>query len=778
MKLLLPNFLKKYIMKLKLLFFLLILSVQSYGQQRLFHLPIDLKENNKTLTLGDLGGLNNPQYSDPDLNNDGINDLIVFDRTDNRFFTFINNGTPNTIDYTYAPKYAKNFPDANKWALTRDYNCDGIPDLFARPIQPIDGIAVWQGSYNSNNELIFSRIPFYPNPVWFTDVLFYYTPASNFPAVVNVINTDIPAIDDIDGDGDLDILSFRQTGGYMVYYENMSQEMGYGCDSLIFELRTDCWGRFLESPVTNDVNLSTGIDSCYGTIYFVGKGEKGNQLDTIHGLNNGSSRHAGSFTLSLDLNNDGAKEILLGDISFSNMTMLTNGYNADTAWMNAKDSNFPSYDVPIQMDIFPAAFHLDVNNDNKKDLLIAPNEPNASENILCTQFYENQTSDAFPDFQYIQDDFLVGDMLDVGAGAAPTFFDYNADGLEDLIVGSYGQFTLTGVDKGRLFLYENTGTATEPEFSLVNADYLSVSALNLKGLVPTFGDIDGDNDEDLMLGLADGTLYFFENTAGAGNPATFANVVPQYQGIDVGTNAAPQLIDLNRDGLMDMVIGEFSGVATFHENSGTIGNPQFSVVTTPFPNNSLGAIDVRPIGNSRGFATPQFYDNNGNYELFVGSETGSIYHYDSIDNNLGGMFALRSLNFSNLYEGYYVKIAISDINNDGFRDFVIGNERGGVRFYSLDTSTTFTNRIIKKEALTINLYPNPTTDFIVLDFEENIYKNITIQIVNTLGQLIQNQSFDTINQTERIELNNLPKGLYYCRVQADKGSWIQSFIIR
>ena len=45
--------------------------------------------------------------------------------------------------------------------------------------------------------------------------------------------------------------------------------------------------------------------------------------------------------------------------------MLTNGYNADTAWMNAKDSNFPSYDVPIQMDIFPAAFHLDVNNDNK-----------------------------------------------------------------------------------------------------------------------------------------------------------------------------------------------------------------------------------------------------------------------------------------------------------------------------------------------------------------------------------------------------------------------------
>lgn len=767
-------------MKQKLLFLLLILSIKSYGQQQLFNLPINLKENNQTLAFGDAGGLNNPQYSDPDLNNDGINDLMVFDRTDGRFLTFINNGTPNTVDYTYAPQYEANFPKVNKWALSRDYNCDGIPDLFARPLEAIDGIAVWQGSYNANNELTFTRITFYPNPVWFRDVLFYYT-IGGFPAALNVINTDIPAIDDIDGDGDLDVLSFRQTGGYMVYYENMSQELGYGCDSLIFEERTDCWGRFMESVSTNDVKLSPNVDSCYGTKYFLyGKDGKNNPYDTLQGINNGGVRHAGSFTLSFDLNNDGKKEILLGDISFSNMTMLTNGYNADTAWMTAKDSDFPSYDVPIRMDIFPAAFYLDVNNDNKKDLLIAPNEPNASENILCTQWYQNQTSDAFPDFQYTQDDFLVGEMLDVGAGAAPTFFDYNADGLQDLVVGSHGQFTITGVGKGRLHLYGNTGTSTAPEFTLIDADYLNVSALDIKGVIPTFGDIDGDGDEDLIIGLADGTLYFFENTAGAGVAATFAPVVPQYQGIDVGTNAAPQLIDLNRDGLMDMVIGEYSGVATYHENSGTIGNPQFSVVTTPFPNNSLGAIDVRPIGDSKGYATPQFYDNNGIYELFVGTERGQIFHYDSIDNNLNGMFALRSDNFSNLYEGYFIKMAIADINNDGFQDFVIGNERGGIRFYSLDTNTVSVspNQIMSKENLEIKLYPNPTTDFIVLNFEKTIYENVQISIVNALGQVIQNQTFKSINQQERIELNRLPQGVYYCRVQTEKGNWVQAFIVR
>jgi hypothetical protein len=767
-------------MKQKLMFFLLILSVQSFGQQRLFNLPIDLKEDGTTLSLGDVGGLNNPQYSDPDLNNDGINDLMIFDRTDNRFFTFINNGTPNTVDYTYAPQYEANFPNVNKWALSRDYNCDGIPDLFARPLEPIDGIAVWKGSYNSNNELTFTRVSLYPSPVWFKDVLFYYT-LGGFPAAVNVINTDIPAIDDIDGDGDLDILSFRQTGGWMTYYENMSQELGYGCDSLIFEERTDCWGRFFESPLANNLNLSPSIDSCYGTSYFIyGKSNPNHPNDTIHTTNNGSIRqHAGSTTLTFDLNNDGKKEVLLGDISFSNMTMLINNYNSDTAWMTAKDSIFPNYDVPIQMDIFPAAFHLDVNNDNKKDLLVAPNEPNASENILCTQWYQNQTSDEFPDFQYVQDDFLVGDMVDVGAGAAPTFFDYNGDGLKDLVVGSHGQFTITGIGKGRLHLYENTGTSTEPEFTLIDADYLTVSALNVKGVIPTFGDIDGDGDEDLIIGLAEGTLYFYENTAGAGNTAIFAAVVPQYQGIDIGTNAAPQLIDLNRDGLMDLVIGEYSGVATYHENSGTIGNPQFSVVTTPFPNNSLGAIDVRPIGDSKGYATPQFYDNNGNYELFVGSERGQIFHYDSIDGNLNGFFTLRSTNFSNLYEGYLVKMAIADINNDGFKDFVIGNERGGIRFYSLDTNTISVSTIlVPKENLAIKLYPNPTTDFIVLNFGEIVYENMQISIINSLGQIVQNQTITAKNQQERIELNNLPQGLYYCRVQTEKGNWIQSFMVR
>lgn len=755
-----------------------LLTIQT-NAQLLYNLPVDFVENGQTLTLGDFGGFNNPQFSAADLNNDGIDDLVVFEKTDNRFFTFINGGTPNTVDYTYAPEYMENFPLATRWALMRDYNCDGIMDLFGRPTDPVDGIRVWRGSYNANNELTFTQVSLNPAPPYqniLSDVLFYYI-SSGFPAVVNVINTDIPSIDDIDNDGDLDVLSFRQTGGYMIHYQNMSVELGYGCDSLIFELRTDCWGRFRESATTNNVTLSPSIDSCVGTIYFVG-GKEGNPFDTITGINNGSVRHAGSTTLSFDLDNDGDKEILLGDVSFSNMVMLTNGYNSDSALATVKDTLFPNYDLPIRMDIFPAAFYLDVNNDNKNDLIVAPNEENSAEDRFCAQLYENTTNNQFPSFTYTQDDFLVGNMVDVGRGAAPAFFDYNNDGLMDLVIGSFGQFDANnGVSKGRLHLYENTGTSTEPEFTLVDADYLGVSAFDVKGVTPTFGDIDSDMDEDLIIGLDDGTLYFFENTAGPGNPAAFANVVPNYQNIDIGINAAPQLVDLNRDGLMDLVIGEYSGVATYHENSGSAGNPVFSVVTTPFPNNSLGAIDVRPVGRSRGFATPHFYDNNGEYELYVGAEFGAIHFYDSIDNNLNGMFNLVSNEFSGLIEGHKVKLAVDDINDDGFLDFVIGNERGGIRFYSLDTNVVFTNAILQPKTLAISLFPNPTRDFITLNFEETIYGQVNIQIMNTIGQMVQTKTLNNISQQERIDLNNLPKGMYFCRVQSEKGNWIQSFLV-
>ena len=66
------------------------------------------------------GGLNCPQFSPVDINNDGKQDIFVFDRIGNVRLTYLNNGS----GFDYIPQYIAQFPELNDWALLRDYNGD------------------------------------------------------------------------------------------------------------------------------------------------------------------------------------------------------------------------------------------------------------------------------------------------------------------------------------------------------------------------------------------------------------------------------------------------------------------------------------------------------------------------------------------------------------------------------------------------------------------------------------------------------------------------------
>lgn len=61
-----------------------------------------------------------------------------------------------------------------------------------------------------------------------------------------------------------------------------------------------------------------------------------------------------------------------------------------------------------------------------------------------------------------------------------------------------------------LSYYKNTSLSGSASFQLITNDWLNLSGLTQFGLYPAFGDLDGDNDEDLLLGNADGTLIFIK----------------------------------------------------------------------------------------------------------------------------------------------------------------------------------------------------------------------------------------------------------------------------
>jgi len=92
-----------------------------------------------------------PQWSKVDLNLDGVEDLVAFDRQGGRWITFIaENG-----NWVGKPEYASLLPAVKNWALFRDYNCDGKKDLFA---YVLGGMGVWENTSTTDSVQVYLGI--------------------------------------------------------------------------------------------------------------------------------------------------------------------------------------------------------------------------------------------------------------------------------------------------------------------------------------------------------------------------------------------------------------------------------------------------------------------------------------------------------------------------------------------------------------------------------------------------------------------------------------------
>ena len=285
------------------------------------------------------------------------------------------------------------------------------------------------------------------------------------------------------------------------------------------------------------------------------------------------------------------------------------------------------------------------------------------------------------------------------------------------------------------------------------------------GLHPTFADLDGDSDMDMILGDYNGFLHYFTNTAGSGNTAVFALTDPEYLQIDVGNDATPLLHDIDNDGLKDLLIGKKAGTFSYYKNSGTTSIPNFSLVTTSF-----GNVTTKRTSDISGNSNPVIIDSAGTTQLFSGSKSGNIYKFGNIDGNLTGTFSVNN-KVEQIWEGINSIVSITDINNDNLLDMVIGNQSGGLTYY--DGSATV--GIIEINSISeINLYPNPTNGIINIDLGNNNLNNATIQIIDLLGKVIQTEH--TTSKKTTINLSKYSKGIYLVKFSNQKGSKVYKVI--
>ncbi|HNX22093.1 MAG TPA: FG-GAP-like repeat-containing protein [Bacteroidales bacterium] len=726
------------------LFLLVILSASLTAQTQFY--PIGFIKNNSIpiynqndtlLDLHWIGGVNSIHFSEIDLNHDGHQDLFGFEKHGNRILPFLWNTV--TLEYVYAPEYIHSFPPLHDWVILKDFNNDGLEDIFT---YGLGSIRVFQQTSSS--------------PLQFTIVTeqlqsYYYN------GYVNIFTSpdDYLAVEDFDFDGDLDIVNFWILGKYVHLQKNLSKELYGNSDSLKYTLSDECWGGFSEGADNNTITLFTNCQN--------------KEWDST----NESTRHIGSSLQAIKNDQDTLFHLLVGDVDYPDLIFLTNGGTQDSALMVSQTTQFPNQTDPIHLFSMPSVSLVDVDHDGQNEILASPSDPslNKSQDLNSVWLYDFQNNTQ--NYQLETTSFIQNQTIDVGSGAYPVLYDWNNDGLKDLFVANFGSYDSSKYVNGLLQSYyssgisyfQNIGTQTQPAFKWITHDFGNLKKDQYQSLYPAFADLDQNGTIDMLCGNMYGTLTFFPNQNPIGQLLQFGTPVPNYQNISVSSFSTPQLFDLDGDGDLDLVIGNRRGQIAYYQNIAGQGIPNFQLVTT-----TLGNVDVRDITLSYfGYSVPQFFKFNNQTYLICGSEQGEIFLYKNIDNNLLGTFTQDySLveSFTNtpylIDEGIRCGAAIADLNGDQRPELIVGNWAGGLTFFSGSAPIPVE---ITKHNDQVKVYPNPATDQITIEL--GAYNEATIQLFSITGQLIT--SIECNNPINSINCTSFSNGFYFLKIKTHSG---------
>ncbi len=736
------------VFKVRICLFVLILNFPFLLFSQTFR-PINpkVKVNGKILAHPWSGGMNCPQIMNADIDLDGIQDIVIFDRSGGVWLPFLSKQN----QLVYSPEYKPIFPDIKEWVIMKDINGDGITDMFTYSTTiGVAGIDVWDGTIGTKSLRFSKRL--FPNDR--NNILYYTSGNSRFNAYTS--NIDYPAIEDIDHDGDLDILSYEVGGVQIIWYKNLAADKGMPKGSFDLTVGDVCFGKILEDGFSDKITLSPNKDKCASGLW------PSPPLEV---------RHSGSTVLAFDRDRDRNFDLLIGDISSASLIYLHNGGDSTTAWMDKEEIKFPSNTKSVDIPYFVSSFLADINNDGVKELFAASNFQFGSDNYHCLWRYDQDKVNPV-NFNYVSNSFIINETIDLGESSFPAVADVNGDGLPDLVVGNGGYFDRQGLHSASLTLFTNTGTEKSPEFTLVDTNWLGFQTFTFEtnNFAPAFGDIDHDGDLDLFVGESLGRIFFAENLAGKNKPMQFAPVKSEYFQIDIGTYSYPQIFDLDHDGLQDLIIGKSIGTMSYFKNTGTSSNPNFSAAPSIL---TLGDIDTRVQGFATGNAAPCFFSSNNHNYVAMGTYGKNILLYD-IPVVTGSVYPVLFKTWGEVKEGDESHIAIADLDRNGKLDMIVGNQRGGLAMYETDLKSEYSVSTDDLSKPDIRVYPNPAKSFINIQFD-HAYPTASYLIYNSIGQIMNSGRLQkTVNQ---IAIQHGMAGMYFLKIKAGENTKIEKILI-
>ena len=273
--------------------------------------------------------------------------------------------------------------------------------------------------------------------------------------------------------------------------------------------------------------------------------------------------------------------------------------------------------------------------------------------------------------------------LVIGSYAVPCVTDWNGDGRKDLLAG------YRTADK--IALYLNVGSDANPVFTTFTnlqaggVDIYVEGSPSCGAPAPWVEDLDGDGRRDLLVGSGKtGQVYFFRNTNTDAAPILMAGVLLMTgtTPVNVVYRATPHVHDWDQDGLNDLLCGNGDGWIYFFRNTNTAQVPIYAA-----------GVRLRAGGSEVNFgsrAVPRVFDWDGDglNDLVASSSTG-VYWCRNTNNNsapvLQNQVALKApvsgLGLQPIYTSSRMRLDLTDWNNDGAVDLLLGNVDGTISLF-------------------------------------------------------------------------------------------------